>query len=146
MPDEAIVIRVGPEKGPYFANEIDDPIPELFEGAFTLSSSDLGEDPPLLSVYDNDLTSVLQAKAILGRDKASAFALNVKEIRAVESEGAGKLDVFRSPIELSKAHMPGSDGHCGISGLNIPGNSKTAKRQRRSLREELVRICQKAEG
>lgn len=142
LADTAMVIRVGPENGPHLPGKVDDPLPEHFE----FSPGDRRESPPLLSVFQEGETRVEEAKEIVGGVNCSAFILDVGDIRAVNYEGHGDLDVFKSPIIPAKAHMDGAEGHCSISGLHLPaGDGKTAKRIRRRLREGLARISRRAE-
>ena len=75
-------------------------------------------NPPRLSVFDTERTTVAQALAIRGVEQESvAFGLRVPEIRAVRAAGLDPLRVVRDPLEPPLSEMPGADGHCGIEGL-----------------------------
>jgi len=89
--------------------------------------------PPRLSVFDVERTSVAQAQAIWGGEKeAVAFGLRVPEIKAVRVAGLDPLRVVRDLLEAPLAEMPGSDGHCGIEGLaRRPGEPKALIRELR---------------
>jgi hypothetical protein len=108
---------------------------------FELSQNDRSHaektgNPPRLSVFDMDRTTVAQALAIRGVEQESAaFGLRVPEIRAVRTAGLDPLRVVRDP-PLSE--MPGADGHCGIEGLaRRPGDPKALVRELRVMLADL---------
>jgi hypothetical protein len=105
---------------------------------FELSQNDRAHaertgEPPRLSVFDKERTTVAQARAIRGGEKeAVAFGLRVPDIRAVSLAGREPLRVVRDPLESPLAEMPGADGHCGIEGLSRrPGEPKALVRELR---------------
>jgi len=88
---------------------------------------------PLVSVFDEQQTTLEQSKAIFGRSPAVGFGLEVKVLREIAVPGTGStLRVIRDPLEGPKAEMPGAEGHCGIWGL---------KRQPGVPREDYKRLC-----
>lgn len=137
-----MILRIGPEKGPYL-NELGSKIiPEVFEGYFTLSTKDKNQEPSRLSVFDCGRTTIAQAKAILRSTKASAVTLRASDIRGIEEEGLGKLDVVNDPLPQDDplSREPGADGHCAILGLN-----QGTRTDRRRLRFALVDKCSQAD-
>lgn len=137
-----MVLRIGPEKGPYLNETVEEIVPETFEGYFNLSSDDKNQKPVRLSVFDCDRTRVEQAKAILDRVQASAVTLNVSDVRSIDEEGLDRLDVVDDPLPSThpKVTMEGADGHCAILGLD-----QGTKTDRRRLRFALVDISSRAE-
>ncbi len=137
-----MILRIGPEKGPYLNEIIEKIVPEEFEGYFNLSSEDKSQKPARLSVFDCDRTSVEQAKDILDRKRASAVTLKVSDVRSINEEGLGKLDVVNDPLprDHPKARMEGADGHCAMLGL-----CQRTKNDRRRVRFALVDISSRAE-
>ena len=112
--------------------------PRLRFWHFELSQNDRSHaertgNPPRLSVFDTERTTVAQAVAIRGVDQESrAFGLRVPEIRAVGVAGLDPLRVVRDPLEPPLAEMPGAGGHCGIEGLaRRPGDPKAFVRELR---------------
>jgi hypothetical protein len=91
---------------------------------------------PRLSVWDEDRTTLDQAKAIYARE-CIGFSLNVADIRRVSVPGSDKkLRVVRDDsLPPDKTDWPGADGHCGIVGVHRPpGAPKAAfKNLRRTL-------------
>jgi hypothetical protein len=105
---------------------------------FELSENDKAHaartgQPPRLSVFDAERTTVEQAQAIWGMEKESAaFGLQVREIRAVHVAGLAPLRVVRDPLAPPLGTKPGADGHCGIEGLaRSPGEAKVLYRELR---------------
>jgi hypothetical protein len=94
-------------------------------------------------VWLEQLTTVEQADAITeGRNGLAGFLPvdRVREIRADPDDPAkSNLDV---QWERASVAAPGSDGHCGITGLRqTRSNSKAAKQQRMSLRVKLAGLA-----
>ncbi|HSS77474.1 MAG TPA: hypothetical protein VLV54_12105 [Thermoanaerobaculia bacterium] len=105
---------------------------------FELSQNDRSHaektgNPPRLSVFDSERTTVAQALAIRGVDQESvAFGLRVPEIRVIRVASLDPLRVVRDPLETPLAEMPGAGGHCGIEGLaRRPGDPKALVRELR---------------
>ncbi len=88
---------------------------------------------PLVSVYDEQRTTLEQAKALFKRSPSVGFGLNVERLRTIGVPGTEcTLRVLRDPLEGPEAEMPGAEGHCGIWGL---------KRQRGVPRKDYKRLC-----
>jgi hypothetical protein len=105
---------------------------------FELSQNDRSHaektgNPPRLSVFDTERTTVAQALAIRGVEQESmAFGLGVPEIRAVRVAGLDPLRVVRDSLEPPLSEMAGASGHCGIEGLaRRIGDSKVLFRELR---------------
>jgi hypothetical protein len=112
-------------------------------GHFVLSSDDerdaVRTGIPLLSVWDQQRTSVANAKAIMGAPwkDGLAFALRGDKVRAlVVPNSECKLKVFRDPLP---SNLQGADGHCGIAGLDDA--SCPSKNERKALRTQLVDLA-----
>ncbi len=89
---------------------------------------------PLVSVFDEELTTLGQAKKIYSRPSAG-FGLNVEALRRIAVPGAednSHLRVVRDPLTGHEASLPGAEGHCGILGL---------KRQRGVPKKAYKRFC-----
>ena len=101
--------------------------------------------PPRLSVFDAERTTVEQAQAIWGVEKESAaFGLRVPEIRALHVAELASLRVVRDPLARPLGDLPGADGHCGIEGLaRRPGDPKALYRE---LRVRLADLSFRLDG
>lgn len=100
---------------------------------FDLSSQDKSEatkrgTEPLLSVFDEDRTTLSQAKAIYGSPEACiGFGLSIEGIRKIRIPNTPEyLRVLRDPLPEPSANLPGADGHCGIKGLHRPRGAPKA--------------------
>jgi hypothetical protein len=91
-----------------------------------IRTAELAGTVPLLSVWDEDLTTLSQAKSFFGRGACVGFGLSVKELRAIKIPSSGaSLRVLRDPLPPDLEKRPGGKGHCGIEGLaRPPGEQK----------------------
>lgn len=134
---DGVVFRLATVK-----NDFPPDSPRLRFWHFELSQNDRSHaertgKPPLLSVFDTERTTVVQARAIRGVEKETvAFGLHVSEIKAVRVAGRDPLRVVREPLDPPLAEMPGADGHCGIEGL-----AREAGEPKALVRELRVRLA-----
>ncbi len=111
------VCRLVPTAGRFPPNTVE-PMPDDFmpKSRDKAEAKAKGIDP-MISVFDEELTTLEQAKAILGQPSAG-FGLAVECLRELKPPGDDRpLKVVRDPLEGPSAGMPGADGHCGIQGL-----------------------------
>lgn len=100
--------------------------------------------PAMLSVFDRERTSVAEAWDIFGRrGEQFTFELTVEGIAALSRhlpENARRIRVLRDlHLDPEVAQKPGSDGHCGIDGLNRKSGAPT--KPYKNVRFELSRIA-----
>ena len=94
---------------------------------------------PLVSVWDEALTTLGQAKAIYGRPSVG-FGLDVERLRKLQPPGLGSpLRVVREPLPEPDDELPGADGHCGIWGLE-----RQPEVPRNDYRRFLLNLCDMA--
>lgn len=85
-------------------------------------------DPVLVSVWNEEQTSLEQARALYGRPTAIAFRLKVADLEDVEVP-AGKPPVTVLTDPYVDDPRPGAVGHCGITGLeHRKGEPRPARR------------------
>ncbi len=102
--------------------------------------AELAGTVPLLSVWDEDLTTLDQAKSFF-RPDCAGFGLSVKKVRAIVIPTSDEtLRVLRDPLPPDLAKRPGSKGHCGIEGLARP-----AGKQEQSYKFLRMKLCDLAE-
>lgn len=117
---------------------VDDFVPSTREK----EDADKRGSTPLLSVFDEERTTLDQAKNIYGSPNDSiGFGLSVKEIRKIRIPGKNSsLRVIRDPLPTEMAELPGASGHCGIEGLHRPAGSR--KTDYKYLRVKLVELAE----
>ncbi len=87
-------------------------------GTFEPSSEEKASSPVRVSVWDPELTTVAQARALYsGTASNIACILRVKDLAKLRARRP-LLRVVWEPIRPNRG--PGSDGHCGIEGLKRP--------------------------
>jgi len=105
---------------------------------FTESSSDNGR----LSVYENTLTTPLQARLMMGNpsiyEHFASFV--VGEARNIKHPSVSSPDVIWHPLSTNK---PGYKGHCALVNMIKVPNLSGAKVYLKSIRDQLIEILEK---
>jgi hypothetical protein len=114
--------------------------------AFALSSQDEQEDPPILSVWAERLTTPAQAFRLMGSSPRYTLLLrlNVDQIRSIVPEPSDlpkvpPLDVIWIRHEEAGI-VPGAEGHAGITGLKR--TPPVDRRHTKSFRLQLLRCAE----
>ena len=97
---------------------------------FDLSTLDRNSTPPSLSVWSEELTTLVQARRFLNNpEKTHAALLRVEDVKGIrpspDNVEIPSLNVVWEVLwSDEKAHIrdsrPGAEGHAGIRGLNKP--------------------------
>jgi hypothetical protein len=121
------------------------------ENNFVLSTEDKKEQPPCLSVWNRNFTSIEQAQNFTPPKEnqiAVAWETRVSKIRAIKINTLPEhtLEVISSPLMDKGTEQPdtrpGANGHCGIIGLDRP--SGCSSNDFKKLRIRLSQQFQKA--
>lgn len=127
LPEEAVVFRLAQSNDGRFPQE-----------AFRLSSADEEQNPPKLSVWDQDQTTPLQALDIMGGSPKHNVA-GYLPVGVIRQSVSADLDVIWDRLPLDE-ERPGAGGHCGLVGLD-GAESKAAKERRKQLRRMLADLA-----
>ena len=119
---------------------------------FDLSTADRQSDPPLLSVWAEQLTTSAQAWELVGADPRYRLVLrlNVDDVRSLRPEPDSREvpspDVVWDPLATTDENgdsvpdpRPGAAGHAGMTGLARGGAVTQA--HTKSLRYQLARLA-----
>lgn len=122
-------------------------IPDIFE----LSTADKADaqkrsTEPMLSVFDRERTSLLQAKSLrrldVPDDDVAGFSVKVAAIKEAASKFLPhrNVRVFRDPYTDERADEPGCDGHSVVVGTDR--REGESRNQYKAFRVELARQCE----
>ena len=103
--------------------------------AFMLSTDDKQNKPPHLSVWDLERTPVGDACHHLNTEKSpyAAYKALTHEVNKCEDHNpVCSLSVIRTPLK-DDGKRPGSNGHCGITGMPEPVRDKKSRKRLRIL-------------
>lgn len=105
------------------------------------AAADTGK-PVRLSVWDETLTTVAQARAFREAD-VLVLRVAAAAVRVAATSRPDPVDVVYDELPAEDRMKPGGSGHAGIEGLDRPpGESKSAKAARRNLRQAIADECE----
>ena len=137
---EARVFRLADPGGCFLPAGSVLPLPEWFRP----TSADEAEGgkrgrPAGVSVWDDSLTTVDDAKQLADKPGALAFRIGVGRCVAIGRGCERELAVVRDPLDEERP-APGWDGHSLIEGLQRP--SGCPKKKQKALLSRLVEACE----
>ncbi|MGH7486325.1 MAG: hypothetical protein ACRD3J_21415 [Thermoanaerobaculia bacterium] len=133
--DRGVIFRLGrrPEQDIFYSDRRV-PIPDDFNLGSD-EKADAGKNNfAQLSVWDESLTTIEQAREFLSQNYRLPLWLCVRDVREIIAERltGETLHVFREP---EKRELPGAEGHCNVE------NVWPSKQDFRRIRSDLVAIA-----
>lgn len=120
--------------------------PQLFEVSSTDKDDARSRNTEvMLSVFDQQRTTLLQAKALrriaAADEDVAGFSLAVEDIKQTASRYISHraVRVVRDPYDDERASEPGGDGHAGVTGTDRRDGED--RNSYRAFRTELARLC-----
>jgi hypothetical protein len=145
LPDGTLIFRIGKD---VHLNKMAMEQRKALPGMFELSETDKKSDGQRLSVWIEELTIADQGWAFMGAKPVNTVVacLNVDEIRLIpRQEPFHAIDVQWEQAMFDDGtpnHLPGAEGHSGITGLNQGGKGKMDSNRRRALRSMLADMAE----